>query len=277
MESSHDPSSLLGHDQKSIAVFLDLENLFFYVVNRFPHMDPERAVLASVDYCLDVLHKEKSLIRELKAYAGHVIPENLNVTLEERNFSVERVESRRKKTAVLLQLAMDLACHLEHSGSAMEYCIIGGNADFIPILERARSHGKGVGIYAYDAAVGKEMRQYLAEQGGKLVCIPEAVFSEALAGQGASELTEAHYVVIEVIRQYLDYLKASNEIYLTRLFRQLANHRKLRDLNNENRKALVRDLQKWGYIAVEKRKGTPDYSVVIPKHHLFFTNPDDED
>jgi len=147
------------------ALFVDYENLFYYLANREDLLHQEAAA-ASVQAVLTLreqyVREGVTLVYE-RAYADwEQIPANDSTQRELaiQGVAPRYVDSRKDKSTADIELSLDLQALLLGREEMDRFVLVGGDRDYLPILRRVKERHREVDICAYAHTLSGDVREF---------------------------------------------------------------------------------------------------------------------
>lgn len=152
---------------KHTAMFIDLENVFYFLRNHFG-LTEEGATNAAVDvisYLLnDIGQKHGHRVTLGRAYLDMDRTQMEIRRLTYLGIKAEHVTSTPHKSSADIELSLDaLALHYERPECETFY-IVGGDRDYLQICRRLRENLKTVYIAGFEKALSADLREYVGPQ-----------------------------------------------------------------------------------------------------------------
>lgn len=150
---------LLMNLEKHIAVFIDLENVY-YGLKKY-HMDPDHPDANHNLFLRLQEHYGRDKIRMMEAYADFEQLDVSMMSLQRKRVHVHQVYGNgrggeERKNAADIQLCLDAMEVLYEIPEVTTFVIVSADQDMIPLLDRLWSHGKQVELFClFDESLSK--------------------------------------------------------------------------------------------------------------------------
>lgn len=262
-------------DRSTVAIFGDVGTIYHYVQNSAPNVDCEAMTEKVIIGVLDRIKNTGARISVGKIYGLPERAPRLVQTVFVMGLQPTFIYKHRKKNTADIALAIDLTEHLVSPGAADFYVLIGGDSDYIPVIQKIKEKGKIPLVFALTQTVSHNLEAFIENTGGSLISVDDLIDLEQKRGEvtekQAPVCTEDHK---QCMRVMLQMGAGRSEIWMTPLLRELED-KGLGHLSQEQRKNLIRDFAAWGLVTVEKRKGNVyHFSVVIINYDKLNLLPD---
>lgn len=300
----------MGIALRHAAIFVDLENIYYFLKNRVAEGHDIAAL--SVDMVRQLRHvlaadqQVQCIVQH--AYADFSrLPGEMQGAMYLMGMETHHVLGTDHKNAADMRLCIDAMETLYVRGEIASFILMGGDRDYIPVVQHLRKHGKEVLISAFKAGTSGDLLQVADESnfidltpllpnGIKLVeplrpvhapvAVPPmkpqppiAQVSSTYAEPKANDRTSLPKFAkprkvksadeLDTLALMLQHFPDKPEIWLTPfLHRQRTNMSHLADYE---RRALLTNLAEAGAIVIEKRPGDQgEFSVIV----LNWNHPD---
>lgn len=266
-----------------IAIFVDFENLFYFLKNEFGDgqeaSDALMKMLSKLRQELSSSFNEETIVFE--AYADFErIPENVQSALYLIGAEAHYVLGTDHKNAADMQLCIDVLKVFYTRTEIATFVLVGGDRDYIPLIKHLQRHAKTVRVVAFPRQVSGDLKTIVGESffldatkfmpQTKKKAEPE----KKVAPPGAPKKPAAAPMRLDddeitALRLMFEHFPGKTEIWMTPFLHKLRAELSL--LDESERKSLVSGMAEAGAIRVEKRQGeTHDYSVIL----LNWNHPD---
>jgi len=151
---------------KHTAMFIDLENVFYFLRNHFG-LTEEGATNAAVDvisYLLnDIGKKHGHRVTLGRAYLDMDRTQMEIRRLTYLGIKPEHVTSTPQKSSADIELSLDALALMYERPECETFYIVGGDRDYLQICRRLRENLKTVFIAGFEKALSADLREYVGE------------------------------------------------------------------------------------------------------------------
>ena len=152
---------------KHTAMFIDLENVFYFLRNHFG-LTEEGATSAAVDvisYLLnDIVQKHGHRVTLGRAYLDMDRTQMEIRRLTYLGIKAEHVTSTPHKSSADIELSLDALALMYERPECETFYIVGGDRDYLQICRRLRENLKTVFIAGFEKALSADLREYVGQQ-----------------------------------------------------------------------------------------------------------------
>lgn len=252
----------LKPDTPLAAILVDFENIYYSLRDAMT----ERKDYAD-DILVDLLPRLRAHLEEaygersiaLDAYADFDrIEDNVQSALYLIGFETHNVLGTDHKNAADMKLCVDATAMMYERPEIGTFVIVAGDRDYIPVIRHLKKHGRIVRVGGFRQNTSGDLLTNL----GAEYFIDLAQFMGPLPQTSRATASDAQEHRMIALRAALRYYPGKPEIWLVPFLHKL--RAELPQLDEWQRKAILKDLRDCGAITVEKRKGEPnDYSVIL--------------
>jgi uncharacterized LabA/DUF88 family protein len=279
------------------ALFIDFENVFYYLYQRFN--DLER----SSDAVSEMIRKLRNRVEDevplivMHAYADFErVETKTQGPLNLMGVETHNVVGTEHKNAADMRLCIDVLETMYTRPEINRFVFMAGDRDYIPVVQHLRKHAKRVEVASFQDSMSGDLRQMLGESHfiDSKTLLSALTLSEMEAAQKAAAQAKAEeearvnaVAATKVVRAKAaeekrferespitseDELQALEimlrefgdkpEVWVTPYLHKLRQY--MSHLAEYERKALINNLEFHGACRVEKRPGDPaPYSVIV--------------
>lgn len=276
------------------AIFIDYENLFYYLSNLLPSTADASDNVAQIVRNLRSSIAEQPII--VHAYADfEKVGANALSQLYLLGVETRHVLGTEHKNAADMKLCIDALDVLYTRKEISTFYVLAGDRDYIPVIQHLQTFAKKVIVCAFMGNVSGDLRQVVGENSilDAATLLPEeqqkmlkaAIEVQKELEAQAKELKPAKMAAapavktvpkaifnkdvnlkfedeIDALRIMLDTFGQHPEVWMSSYLRTLRTE--MPTLADYQRKELIANLETYGAICVERREGDPhDYSVII--------------
>jgi len=152
---------------KHTAMFIDLENVFYFLRHHFG-LTEEGATNAAVDvisYLLnDIVQKHGHRVTLGRAYLDMDRTQMEIRRLTYLGIKAEHVTSTPHKSSADIELSLDALALMYERPECETFYIVGGDRDYLQICRRLRENLKTVFIAGFEKALSADLREYVGQQ-----------------------------------------------------------------------------------------------------------------
>lgn len=266
--------------ERSAAVLLDYQNLYYYLKNRLQHpAQPGDTAAEMIEALRDHLESDGARIARGFAYADFGgLDEHIRHTqraLYLHGIQPYYVPSTMHRNTSDLQLAIDAMTMIYEAPEIDTVVIFSGDRDYVPAVQALQASGRRVVMVAFRDHLSAHLLENTAS--GYFLDALELMSDEArehfrddeeetATPEMTTEFNEPkdlpYDIDIEALEVIEKFFGQYNEVYLTPLLRKLSEE--LGDIEGHDPKSLIGDLEDCGAVRLERRRGMPyDYTVLI--------------
>ncbi len=257
--------------QRNSALLVDFDNIFFalrdeIMENRYEGeaVDLALRLLSTLKQKLESEFQSTLLIgRAYGSWDGITdAPNSLAMMSIQPTYAIHKPG----KSSADLELSLDALEFLLSRDDIDQFCIVGGDRDYLPIVRRIQERGKSVMIVSFEGTMSGDLKAVVGSSNfipAESLIEPKAHTEEVPAEPASHEVTapspNAESIdaetekCIRLIMGVLDDLE-KDEIPLVAFFKEYMNEAFV-ELNHEERNELIDLMKMRGAIAIERREG----------------------
>lgn len=277
------------------AVFIDFENLYYFLNNQRKDLHPTDESLNVVEKVRTELEQQRSLrVIVGRAYGDFERLPNSMGQLQLMGFEPRFTLASPHKSSSDIALSLDALEVLLTRDEISHFVIMAGDRDYLPIIRRILERAKEVWVVGFERNTSADLRNVAGSshfiKADDFIPAPPVSFLKDSAADatpvenaGTSTeplLNEEEFTCLKLLFDAQQTYK-NPEIWLSPFMQNYMNQ-SFGYLDRFGRRKLIERLESRGLLRIEKRQGNPyDYSVIVLNEEvarpLIFTEGADKD
>lgn len=254
------------------AVFIDFENLYYYLFNQRKDLQAGEESLNVVERVRTELQNRSLRILLGRAYGDFDRLPSVQGPLQLLGFEPRFTLASPHKSSSDITLSLDALEVLLTRDEISTFVIMAGDRDYLPIIRRIRERAKEVLIVGFDRNTSADLRNVIGAsffiKADDFIPPQPPVKSEELPEESPNQpsspnrLTDEELTCVRLLLEAQNTFK-SPEIWLSPFMQNYMNQ-SFSHLDRLGRRRLIERIEAVGILKVEKRQGNPyDYSVIV--------------
>lgn len=263
--------------QTLCAVFIDFENLYYFLNNQRKDLHPTEESLNVVERVRNELENQRSLrVIVGRAYGDFERLPNSMGQLQLMGFEPRFTLASPHKSSSDIALSLDALEVLLTREEIYHFVIMAGDRDYLPIIRRIRERAKEVWVVGFERNTSADLRNVAGSsrfiKADDFIPVPPISFlkdaltevapTEAVVSNPEPLLNDEETTCLKLLFDAQQTYK-NPEIWLSPFMQNYMNQ-SFGYLDRFGRRKLIERLESRGLLRIEKRQGNPyDYSVIV--------------
>lgn len=252
------------------ALFIDFENLYYFLNNQRKDLHPVDESLNVVDKIRSELEHKRSLRVILgRAYGDFERLPNAMGSLQLMGFDPRFTLASPHKSSSDIALSLDALEVLLTREEITHFVIMAGDRDYLPIIRRIREYAKEIWVVGFERNTSADLRNvagmnHFIKADDFIPPEPVVFRAEAAPVEVSPEnlLSDEELTCLRLLFDAQQTYK-NPEIWLSPFMQNYMNQA-FGYLDRFGRRKLIERLEARGLVKIEKRQGNPyDYSVIV--------------